>query len=410
MRQSQFLTKTSKENPKDEVSRSAVYLMRAGFIDKLAAGIYSFLPLGLKVLNKVNNIVREEMSKLGSQEILMPALTPKENWQITGRYDTFDALMKLKGADDKDYVLGATHEEIVTPLVQRFASSYKDLPTSVFQLQVKFRNEKRAKGGLLRGREFTMKDMYSFHTNQEDLDNYYNKATEAYKAVYNRVGLGDITYLTYASGGAFSKYSHEFQTLAEAGEDEIYICSKCQIAINKEIISEQNSCPLCGNTELEKKNAIEVGNIFKLGNKFTKAFSYNFRDAEDKSQEVLMGCYGIGLSRLVGSIAEVTSDDKGLAWPESVAPFKVHLISLNSNEEALKVYEKLISNNVEVLVDDRDLSAGEKFSDADLIGCPLRAVVSVKSLAAGGVEIKYRVDSESKIISIDDFISLCSKK
>ena len=410
MRQSQLLTKTSKENPKDEVSRSAVYLMRAGFIDKLAAGIYSFLPLGLKVLNKVNNIVREEMTKLGSQEILMPALTPKENWQTTDRYDTFDVLMKLKGADGKDYVLGATHEEIVTPLVQRFASSYKDLPTSVFQLQVKFRNEKRAKGGLLRGREFTMKDMYSFHTNKDDLDNYYDKATEAYKNIYNRVGLGDITYLTYASGGSFSKYSHEFQTLAEAGEDEIYICSKCHVAINKEIIAEQNSCPMCSNTELEKKNAIEVGNIFKLGNKFTKAFSYNFRDSEDQSQEVLMGCYGIGLSRLVGSIAEVTSDDKGLAWPESVAPFKVHLISLNSNDEALKLYEKLLANNVEVLIDDRDLGAGEKFSDADLIGCPLRAVLSVKSLAAGGVEIKYRVDSESKILSIDDFISLCSKK
>lgn len=402
MKQSILFTKTIKETPKDETSYNAQTLMRAGFIDKVGAGIYTFLPLGLKVLNKINNIIREEINTVGGQEILMPALTPKEVWQATDRWDNFDALFKLAGSDDKDYALGATHEEIVTPLAKRYTFSYKDLPFSVYQIQTKFRNEKRAKAGLIRGREFSMKDLYSFHTSQEDLDNYYEKVKQAYFKIYQRLGLSDITCLTYSSGGAFSKYSHEFQTLTEVGEDTIYFCPKCKVAVNKEIISEQNSCPECGNTSLEEKRAVEVGNIFKLGTKFSKAISFSVKGEDGKENDILMCSYGIGLSRVMGTIVEVYHDDKGIIWPKNLAPFSVHLISLKQNDEAEKIYQDLISQNIEVLYDDReDVTPGEKFVDADLIGCPYRLVLSSKTLENKKIEFKDRKSDEIKLININ---------
>jgi len=406
MKQSQLFTKTIKEIPKDETSFNAQILIRAGFMDKVGAGIYSFLPLGLRVLNKINNIVREEMATVSGQEVLMTALTPKEVWQTTDRWDNFDALFKLVGNDDKEYALGATHEEIVTPLAKKFLCSYKELPKSIYQIQVKFRNEKRAKAGLLRGREFFMKDMYSFHANQADLDKYYEEVKEAYFRIYARLGLKDLTYLTYSSGGAFSQFSHEFQTLTEAGEDHIYICSDCKVAVNREIIAEHNFCPVCQNKNLTEAKAIEVGNIFKLGTKFSKAFDMKYMDDNGQAQEVIMGCYGLGPSRIMGTVVEVFNDQRGIIWPESIAPFKIHLLSLKENEAAEKIYLELIKNNIEVLFDDRgEMGAGEKFADADLIGCPYRLVVSAKTLQAGGVELKARNSDQMEIIPLDQIIN-----
>jgi prolyl-tRNA synthetase len=409
MKQSKLFTKTIKELPKDEASYNALTLIRAGFIDKAAAGVYSFLPLGWRVLNKIRHIIIEEMEAISGQEISMPALAPRENWQTTGRWDDLDILFKISGSDNKEYALNPTHEEMITPLAKKFIFSYRELPFAVFQIQTKFRNEKRAKAGLLRGREFLMKDLYSFHSSQEDLDSYYELATRAYYNIFKRLGLGDKTYLTYASGGSFSKYSHEFQTLTESGEDLIYICDKCKVAVNKEIISEQSVCPQCGNKELRETKAVEVGNIFKLGTRFSAPFSLNFQAADGSKQNVIMGCYGIGLSRILGTVVEVCHDEKGIIWPESIAPFRVHLISLNKNDEAEKIYQSLLDSGVEVLFDDRDLSAGEKFADADLIGCPYRLVVSEKSLAQGGVELKRRSNKESEIIDLDKITLYFSK-
>lgn len=405
MKQSQLFTKTIKEIPRDETSYNAQTLIRAGFIDKVGAGIYTYLPLGLRVLNKISNIIREEMNNIGGQELLMPALTPKEVWVTTGRWDNFDALFKLSGADVKEYALGATHEEIVTPLAKKFIFSYKDIPMSVYQIQTKFRNEKRAKAGLIRGREFLMKDLYSFHANQEDLDRYYLLVKETYLKIFKRLGLGEQTYYTFASGGDFSKYSHEFQTVSEAGEDLIYICDKCKLAVNKEIISEQSSCPKCGNKELREAKAIEVGNTFKLGTRFSKPCNFNYRDINGQSQPVIMASYGIGLGRVMGTIVELYHDDQGIIWPESIAPFKVHLISLSENEGADKIYDRLQSEGIETLYDDRDVSAGEKFANADLIACPYRVVVSKKTLENKKIELKLRKEKKIELISIDNLIN-----
>jgi len=404
MRQTQLFTRTIKELPKDETSYNAQTLIRAGFIDKLAAGVYSFLPLGWRVINKIREIIREEMFKIDGQEINMPALAPKENWEAAGRYESLDILFKTVGSDEREYVLNPTHEEVVTPLASKFIFSYRELPFAVFQIQTKFRNEKRAKAGLLRGREFLMKDLYSFHADQADLDAYYDRATQAYKNIFQRFGLGDKTYLTYASGGSFSKFSHEFQTLTDAGEDLIYVCPKCQVAVNKEIIAEQNTCPECGEKKLTEKKAVEVGNIFKLKTKFSDAFNLQYQTADGSKKPVIMGCYGMGLSRVLGTIVEACHDEKGIIWPEAVAPFKIHLLSLNENEEADKIYETLLASRVEVLYDDRDLAAGEKFADADLIGCPYRLVISKKTLAQKSVEIKNRQSGQEELVKINELV------
>jgi prolyl-tRNA synthetase len=405
MKQSQLFTKTIKELPKDEASYNAQALIRAGFVDKSAAGVYSFLPLGWKVINKIRNIICEEMEAIDGQEINMPSLAPKENWQATGRWDTLDVLFKTSGSDEKEYALNPTHEEVVTPLAKKFINSYRELPLAVFQIQNKFRNEKRAKSGLLRGREFLMKDLYSFHADQADLDNYYERAIVAYNNIFKRFGLGEKTYLTYASGGSFSKYSHEFQTLTSAGEDIIYVCDDCQMAINKEIIADQNTCPKCGKADLREDKAVEVGNIFKLGTKYSEPFDLKYQDKDGEKKMVIMGCYGLGLSRALGTIVEICHDEKGIIWPEAVAPFKIHLLSLGENDKADKIYNDLQTAGVEVLYDDRDLSAGEKFADADLIGCPYRLVISKKSLENGGLELKRRNEKEVSIITSAEILN-----
>lgn len=404
MRQTKLFTKTLKEAPKDEVSLNARLLIRAGFVDKLMAGVYTYLPLGLRVLDKIKNIIREEINAVGGQEILMPALNPKENWEKTGRWSGLDVLFHLEGAGGKEYALGASHEEVVTPLVQKFANSYKDLPVAVYQIQDKFRNEPRAKSGLLRGREFSMKDLYSFHANEKDLDEYYEKVKAAYLKIYERCGLGPLTHVVFASGGTFSKYSHEFQTITEYGEDVIFVCAKCGTGVNKEIIEEQKTCPECGNEKLEEKKSIEVGNIFKLKTKYSSAFDYKYTDEKGEKQTVTMGCYGIGPSRVLGTIVEAHHDDGGIIWPESVAPFQIHLVSLCKDTKDIKqadeIYEALTKSGKEVLYDDRiDATAGAKFADSDLIGIPTRIIVSPKTLEKGSVEIKKRNEKESKYVS-----------
>jgi len=401
VKQSQLFTKTEKNPPKDEVSLNAQLLSRGGFADKLMAGVYSILPLGQRVMKKIENIIREEMNAIGGQELYLPTLQPKENWEKTGRWSSMDDLYKVKDSSDREFALGSTHEEIISPLVKKFINSYKDLPFAAYQIQNKFRMELRAKSGLLRGREFLMKDLYSFHLSQEDLDAYYEKAKMAYKNIFDRAGIGENTFITFASGGSFSKYSHEFQTLTDAGEDIIYICNKCNLAINKEIRHETPKCPDCQGDDFREAKAVEVGNIFKLGTKYSEPFDLKVRDEKGEMKPVIMGCYGIGLQRLMGTIVEVHHDGKGIIWPESVAPFRAHLISLGKNEEAEKIYDNLLKNNIEVLFDDRDVSAGEKFADADLIGIPYRVVVSKKSFESGGAEIKKRPEPASEIISID---------
>lgn len=406
MRQSQLFTKTRKETPADEVSKNAALLIRAGYVHKEMAGVYSFLPLGLAVLSKIENIIREEMNAIGGQELLLSALHPKENWQATGRWDELDVLFKLKDAADHDYALGATHEEIITPLAKEYISSYRDLPFSAYQIQNKFRAELRSKSGILRGREFIMKDLYSFHRDQGDLDRFYDIATESYKKIFARVGIGDRTYFTYASGGTFSKYSHEFQTLTDAGEDIIHLCEKCQVAVNEEVVADQPNCPTCGG-ELRSDKAAEVGNIFKLGTKYSGAFDLTYKDENGESQPVIMGCYGIGLGRLMGVVVESLADEKGIVWPESIAPFKIHLVGLNSDDAEVKdftdgIYLSLKEKGAGVLYDDRDLRAGEKFADSDLIGIPYRVIVSKKSKEEGKFEVITRATGEVRLLTEEE--------
>ncbi len=409
MRYSQLFGKTTKSVPADAESVNARLLTQGGFVNKQMAGVYNFLPLGLRVLSKIQNIIREEMNAMGGQEILMPALTQEESYRTTGR-DNLDILFHLEGAGGSKFVLNQSHEEVVTPLVQNYAFSYRDLPLAVYQIQNKFRNEPRAKSGLLRGREFNMKDMYSFHTSEDDLNKFYDRALDTYFKIYNRLGLGkNQVVLAYASGGSFSRFSHEFQALSEIGEDTIFLCKKCNIAVNKEIIDEHNFCPSCQSVDLTPTKAIEVGNIFKLRTKFTDAFKFTYKDNEGKNNPVEMGCYGMGPSRIMGTLVEVFHDDKGIIWPESVAPFAVHLVNLGGADEvtaeAEKLYSELKKKGVDVLFDDRsNASAGEKLGDADLIGIPVRILVSKKTLAQNGAEIKNRNEKSSKIVPLNEIM------
>ena len=411
MLQSKLFYKTTKNKTASADSISHDLLTRAGFIDQLMAGVYSFLPLGFKVIKNIENIIRSEMEKIGGQEILMPVLQPKENWIKTGRWDSLDILFKVKGSGDKEYVLGPTHEEVISPLAKRVVFSYRDLPFSVFQIQTKFRDELRVKSGILRTREFLMKDLYSFHANQADLNKYYEIAAESYGKIFKKCGIGKITYRTLASGGSFSKYSDEFQTITEAGEDIIYICKKCSIAINKEIKGENLKCPKCNSTDFQEKRAVEVGNIFKLGTKYSKPFELQFTDRDGNDKSVLMGCYGIGLSRVMGAIVETNYDEKGVIWPKSVAPFLVHLIQVENKPKikklAEKIYADLHKENIEVIYDDRqNKSVGEKFAEADLIGIPYRIVVSENTLAKNCIEVKERSKNKAQLVKISQISKL----
>ena len=400
MRQTKLFTKTRKEAPTDEVSKNAQLLIRAGYIYKNMAGAYSFLPLGLRVIEKINAIIREEMDAIGGQELHMPALQEPALWTKSGRWDDekvdvwFKSVLKAGG----EVGLGWTHEEVITDLMRQYVSSYKDLPFFAYQIQTKFRNEKRAKSGIMRTREFDMKDLYSFSATQEQHDEFYEKCAEAYMRIFERIGIGEKTYKTFASGGAFSKFSHEFQTLAEAGEDVVYVSEAKRVAVNEEVLGEINVSELgVTKEELEQKKSIEVGNIFSLGTKFSDALGLHFKDEAGEMRPVIMGSYGIGPARAMGTVVDLLSDEKGIVWPESVSPFDVHLILLNSEDSEVRdfadgLYTNLKSGKVEVLYDDRDARAGEKFADSDLIGIPYRSVVSKKSKEEGTFEVVRRKD------------------
>jgi prolyl-tRNA synthetase len=402
MKLSQTFSQPLKQDVANAETANHRLLVKAGFVNQLMAGVYTYLPLGLKVLRKIENIVREEMNALGSSEILMPTLHPKANWQTTGGWDNIDVLFKIKSRTDTEYALGQSEEEVVAPLVLGKAVSYKDLPVSVYQIHWKYRDELRAKSGLLRGREFFMKDMYSFHVNQTDFDKYYEEAKAAYLRIYDRLGL--VAKVTEASGGAFStKVSYEFMVLTDAGEDDILYCTACDFCVNVEIakVKEGDKCPKCAKSELQKARASEVGNVFDLGQKYSKDFNLAFVDDKNEKQFAIMGCYGIGISRVMGVIAEKNNDERGLVWPETVAPAKVYLITLGEAKEAAdKLYAELVEAGIDVIYDDRAVSAGNKFADADLIGCPLRVTVSPKTLAEDSFELKYRPREETKLLKL----------
>ncbi len=417
MRLSGLFTKTRKTVPSDETAKNAQLLIKAGFVNKEMAGVYTFLPLGLRVLNNISNIVREEMNKVGGQEILMPALQLKERYVTTGRWDdkVVDDWFKTKLVNGAELGLGFSHEENVATLMKEYLNSYRDLPILPYQIQTKFRNELRSKSGLMRGREFLMKDMYSFSISQKQHEEVYEKVQNAYFEVYKRLDIGDKTFITSASGGSFSKYSHEFQTLSDAGEDTIYLDRKKKIAINKEVFTDEVMDDLgLVREELEEVRAIEVGNIFSLGTKFSAPFALKVADEEGKAQTLIMGCYGIGISRLMGTIAELFSDEHGLVWPEAVAPAKIIICRLGEDpavvEKADKLFKDLTGKDIAVLYDDRDLRTGEKFADADLLGIPYRVVVGQQNVDTQQLELKQRSHTTTKLVSYTELVNTIQKE
>jgi prolyl-tRNA synthetase len=418
MRQSKLFTRTKRENPSDEVAKNAQLLIRAGFIYKEMAGVYTILPLGYRVLDKIIKIVKEEMDAVGGVQMKTSAIQNKEVWEQTGRWsdDVVDNWFKATLKNGTEVGLSFTNEEAYAHIVKDFVSSYKDLPIYPYDFKTIFRNETRSKSGIMRGREFYWKALYSFSKDLEEHNNFYEKIKLSYINVYKRVGLGDLTYVTFASGGTFSKFSHEFQTVSDSGEDVIYIDETKNIAINKEVLNDEVLAELGIEREsLIEKKAIEVGNIFSLGFKFSEPFGLTYKNEKGEDIPVFMGSYGIGITRLMGTVVEVLSDEKGIVWPMAIAPFAVHLVALGEDmTEAENLYKELTQKGVEVLFDDRSaVMAGEKFADADLIGIPLRIVVSKRSLENGGAEIKSRTEKESAVIALGEvstFIQNYAKK
>jgi prolyl-tRNA synthetase len=411
MRQTQLFTKTKKESPADEVSKNAQLLIRAGYVYKIMPGVYAYTPLGFRVLENIKQIVREEMDAIGGQELIMSSLQKKSTWEETGRWDdeVVDVWFKSQLKDGTEVGFGWSHEEAIIEMMKQFLSSYKDLPINVYQFQTKLRNELRAKSGIMRGREFVMKDMYSCSIDAAQHDKFYADTMDAYKKIYNRLGIGKDTYVTFASGGAFTKFSHEFQTICDAGEDVVYLHREKDIAINEEVLNDESLEQLgIKREELEMVKTAEVGNIFNFGTQKSEEMDFAFMNENGEKQFVHLGSYGVGITRVMGVIVEKFADERGIVWPESVAPFKVHLLALGDKvaSEAEEIYSALLKHNVEVLFDDRiGLSAGEKFADSDLLGMPHRVVVSERSLAQGGLEYKRRDGSESTILSIESLIA-----
>lgn len=418
MLQSKLFTKTKKEAPADEVSKNAELLIRGGFIHKEMAGVYSYLPLGLRVMGNITKIIREEMNAIGGQEVTLTSLQEKATWEPTNQWDDaqVDVWFKTKLKNETELGLAVTHEPAMTNILKGFVQSYRDLPQYIYQFQTKFRNETRAKSGIMRCREFIMKDLYSFDIDEAAHLAFYEKAKAAYKNVFQRAGIGHLTYMTFASGGMFSKFSHEYQTITGAGEDTIYIDESKGIALNKEVYTDEVIESLGLNKEtLVEQRAVEVGNIFTLGTRFSDALDLKYQTEDGENKSVFMGSYGIGPGRLMGTIVEVLSDDKGIIWPEEVAPFKVHILALGAGTEngvtalvkAKELHDTLAAQGIEALFDDREgLSAGEKFADADLLGMPYRIVVSERSLKEGGYEVKRRTEEKGKIVKAEEVLTM----
>ncbi|MEK7461679.1 MAG: aminoacyl--tRNA ligase-related protein [Patescibacteria group bacterium] len=411
MRQSHLFTKTRREAPKNEEAKNAQLLIRGGFINKEMAGVYSFLPLGLKVIKNIKKIVAEEMEKLGSQEIIMSTLQNKETWEKTDRWDDgkVDIWFKSAFKNGSEVGFGWSHEEPIVEMMKSHVSSYHDLPVTVHQFQNKLRNEVRAKSGIMRCREFVMKDMYCFALTEEENLTFYNRVIEAYLNVFRRVGLGDITFVTSASGGVFTDaFSHEFQTVCATGEDNTYIHKDGKLALNEEIFNDKTLKKLgAKKSDFEIKKTTEVGNIFNFGTQKSEQLGLYVSDNNGKKKPVFLSSYGIGVTRLMGTIVEVLSDDKGIIWPRGVSPFEIHLLSLTdgSKKFADDIYESLVSRGIEVLYDDRDLRAGEKFTDSDLIGIPTRIIVGEKTIKSGMLEIKDRLTDKIKELTLKDLIN-----
>lgn len=423
MKRSQLFVKTRKDAPTDETSLNAKLLIRAGFIHKEMAGVYDYLPMGLIVLNKIIDIIREEMNAVGGEELFLSALQPKDNWETSGRWhdDVVDVWFKTKMHSGDGYHLGPelglgnTHEEALTSIMKSYIHSYKDLPAYPYQFQTKFRNELRSKSGIMRCREFIMKDLYSFSKDQAQHDEFYEKVKASYLRIFDRLGLGDITYETFASGGSFSKFSHEFQTITEVGEDTVYVHEAKKIAINKEVYTDEVLAELgISKDELKEKKAVEVGNIFTLGTRFSEPLGLNFTDESGQQQPVIMGSYGIGPGRVMGTIVEHFADDKGLVWPANIAPYDVYLCQIGYTPDiekaAKQAYNNLSGQGISVLWDDRAERPGAQFADADLFGIPYRVVVSEKSIQAGGFELKKRTEEDTKIVSLDDLGKILGKQ
>lgn len=413
-KQSHLFTKTRREAPADETSKNAQLLIRAGFVHKEMAGVYDLLPLGLRVIDKIKKIIREEMNAIAGQEVSLSALQDPEIWKATDRWDDekIDVWFKTELKGGGILGLGCTHEEPMARMMRDHVSSYRDLPRITYQFQTKFRNELRAKSGVMRGREFLMKDMYSFSRSQEELDAFYEQSIQAYKNVFDRAGIGDTTHLTFASGGMFSTFSHEFQTICDAGEDHIYIDKEKGIAVNEEVMKDEILASLgVSRDSLVEAKSIEVGNIFKYGARYSEPLGLTYKDESGAEQPVIMGAYGIGLGRLMGTIVELLSDDKGIVWPASVAPYDVHFIVIGSEKpdvlaQAEKTAADLSVRGFDVLLDDRDARTGEKLADADLIGIPMRVVVSEKTIGEGKLEAKARTTEWAVLVTFEELVAM----
>ena len=412
MRRTELFTKTSKTTPADETAKNAQLLIRAGYVHKEMAGVYAYLPLGLRVLENIKQVIREEMNNVGGQEVMMTTLQPRELWEKTDRWDDakVDNWFKTKLANGTELGVGLTHEEPVVDMASDFVNSYKDMPFMVYQIGNKFRNELRAKSGLLRGREFVMKDMYSFSRTQEEHEEKYEKVVTAYLKVYERLGLGGITYRTYADGGIFTeRFSDEFQTLSEVGEDAVFVDEEKNIGINEEIMTDENLEKLgLVRDNLVEKRGVEVGNTFHLESKYTNALNVYYTDEQGQKQPIIMGCYGIGVSRLMGVIAEHFADERGLVWPEQIAPFKVYLVRIGGEEAVRKadeLYQQLSDAGVEVLYDDREARPGEKFADGELMGIPYTVTVSDRLIEANQCELKTRTEGEARYLTHDELFA-----
>lgn len=414
MKLSQLFTKTSKTAPADETARNAQLLIQAGFVYKVMAGVYAYTPLGLRVLENIKRIVREEMDAIGGQELIMTNLQPREVWETTTRWsdDVVDVWFKTELKDGTPLGLAWSHEEAIMEMMRQFIGSYKDMPVSVYQFQTKLRNELRAKSGIMRGREFVMKDMYSLHASAEDLDAYYQQVIEAYKKVYDRLGIGKDTFVTFASGGAFTKFSHEFQTVCDAGEDILYLHRGKNVAVNEEVLDEAIKELGVGKDELEKVKSAEVGNIFNFGTEKAEQMRMAFTGADGKEHPIYLASYGIGITRVMGVIVEKMADDKGIVWPESVAPAYIYLARIGDDADVLEqadgLYDALTSQGCLVLYDDRESRAGEKFADADLMGIPYRAVISPKT--GGKVELKARTGDSTTLMTAEELLQHCKQQ
>lgn len=404
MRFSQLFVKTLRQPPKDAQVPSHKLLVQAGFINQLAAGVFSYLPLGWRVYRKIEQIIREEIDAIGGQELSLPVLNPRELWEETGRWSAYTPpLLKTKDQHGRQYCLAPTHEEVITDLGRKMITSYKDLPKMVYQIQDKFRNEVRATGGLLRVKEFMMKDLYSFHADQKDLDDYYQKVYQAYQKIFRRCGL-QVQAVEAASGSIGGDFCHEFMLFAPTGEDRVAVCAHCGYMANMEVTEGKTTCPKCQG-KLATKPAIELGHVFKLGDKYSKAMKAEYVDKKGQSRPLLMGCYGIGLGRLLAGIVEANHDQKGIIWPESVAPFAAHLLAIPARAD--QIYQQLQKAGVAVLYDDREVSAGVKFADADLIGIPVRLVVSQKT--GDKIEWKKRGEKKTELLTIKELIARSEK-